>query len=50
MSEAWPAQVVKESGVMETDAAAEASHVAGKASDAVKDSAHAVQGAFSGFF
>lgn len=33
---------------METDAAAEASHVAGKASDAVKDSAHAVQGAVSG--
>ena len=48
MSEAWPAQVVKESGEMESDAAAEASHVAGKASEAVTGSAHAVQGAVSG--
>lgn len=48
MSEAWPAQVVKESGVMESDAAAEASHVAGKVSEAVKGSAHAVQGAVTG--
>ncbi len=48
MSEGWPAQVVNESGVMESDAAAEASQVAGKVSEAVKSSAHAVQGAVAG--
>ncbi len=48
MSEGWPAQVVNESGVMESDAAAEASQVAGKVSEAVKGSAHAVQGAVAG--
>ena len=48
MSEGWPAQVVKETGVMGSDAAAEASHVAGKASEAVKGSAHAVQGVVTG--
>ena len=48
MSEAWPAQVVQKTGVVESDAAAEASHVAGKASDAVKGAAHAVQGAVIG--
>ena len=48
MSEGWPAQVVKETGVLGSDAAAEASHVAGKASEAVKGSAHAVQGTVTG--
>ena len=48
MSEGWPAQIVKETGVMGSDAAAEASHVAGKVSEAAKDSAHAVQGAVTG--
>ena len=40
-------QAVKDSGVMDSTAVAEASHVASKVSAAVKEAAHTIQGAMS---
>ncbi len=47
MHHAMLLQVVKDSGVMDTAAAAEASHLAGKVSEAAKGAAQTVQGATS---
>lgn len=44
----WVGQAVQDSGVMESEAAAEASHVAGKVTGAAQGAAQAVRGAVSG--